>query len=125
MLPWCSGSTPAPQADGAGSTPAGSTMNTRATSVSGTASLASNQMGSVRVRRGALATGGGVVPGPAPKDPAQRRRRNATPGFKILPHVGREGDPPEWPIAGEMDFDERRLWTRLWKLPQAVEWERM
>lgn len=65
------------------------------------------------------------MPGPPPKDPATRRRRNVTPGFKALPAVGRTAPPPEWPIAGTPNFDEVQLWKRLWALPQAVEWERM
>ncbi len=65
------------------------------------------------------------MPGPAPKDPSQRRRRNATPGFRLLPHEGRKGDPPDWPLASFPTHDETRIWKRLWALPQAVEWERM
>lgn len=65
------------------------------------------------------------MPGPPPKDPSTRRRRNATPGFKMLPAVGRPGPPPEWPIAGAPEFDEIALWKRVWTLPQALEWERM
>lgn len=62
--------------------------------------------------------------GPPPKDASQRRRRNATPGFKLLPHDGRDGLAPEWPFATPTE-DESRTWNKVWKLPQAIEWERM
>ena len=65
------------------------------------------------------------MPGPPPKDPTQRRRRNASPGFKLLPHEGREGPPPEWPLTGSPTVEEWKRWCELWRLPQAVEWERM
>lgn len=64
------------------------------------------------------------MPGPPPKDPNARRRRNPTPGFKLLPHEGRSGPAPEWPLPNP-DLDELRTWDKLWRLPQAVEWERM
>ncbi len=63
--------------------------------------------------------------GPPPKDASLRRRRNPTPGFKLLPHEGRTGPAPDWPLAGGAANDEQRLWVKLWALPQAVEWERM
>ena len=68
--------------------------------------------------------------GPAPmKARDQKRRPNATSGFKRLPHEGRSGDPPVWPLP---ELDDSQLaaleaveWARVWGLPQAVEWERM
>jgi hypothetical protein len=64
--------------------------------------------------------------GPPPKDAKLRRRRNATAGFKLLPHEGRAGKPPAWPLPVSGDnFDELEYWTKLWSLPQAIEWERM
>lgn len=67
--------------------------------------------------------------GPPPKDPSLRRRRNATPGFKLLPHEGRQGPPPKWPLPLHLDMTirqaEEEKWAELWALPQAVEWERM
>ena len=69
------------------------------------------------------------MPGPPPKDPAMRRRRNATPGFKLLPHQGRSGRVPSWPLPAHPDEEvagrELSKWRELWRLPQAVEWERM
>ena len=65
--------------------------------------------------------------GPLPKPNAVRRRRSAptNAGFKLLPHEGRAGDPPAWPLDHAATDVELRMWTRLWMLPQAVEWERM
>ncbi len=62
--------------------------------------------------------------GPAPKLPDQRRRRNATPGFKRLSHEGRFGDPPASPLTTP-SAAELNQWRELWSLPQAVEWERI
>lgn len=62
--------------------------------------------------------------GPAPKHPSLKRRRTPTPGFRLLPHEGRAGDPPPWPI-GDQTVLEAAVWLDLWRLPQAVEWERM
>jgi hypothetical protein len=73
--------------------------------------------------------------GPAPKDPAQRRRRNKTSTRMALPAEGRKGRAPKWPLmlAEGRDEDaskllrklEAALWRDLWKLPQAVAWERL
>ena len=60
-----------------------------------------------------------------PKKPiAQIRRVKTPPGFRLLPHVGRDGDPPVWPLS-KASAAELRQWKKLWTLPQAVEWERM
>lgn len=59
--------------------------------------------------------------GPAPKDPAQRRRRNSTGTSKtLLPAEGRKGAAPRWPLT----VGKPTLWAGLWKLPQSVVWER-
>lgn len=69
------------------------------------------------------------MPGPPPKHPSQRRRRNASPGFIQLDPAGRQGDPPEWPLITSPSVQaaqlEERKWRDLWNLPQALEWERM
>ena len=63
--------------------------------------------------------------GPPPKDPKLRRRKSTpTPGFKRLPREGRTGDPPPWPLTDPAP-EETLQWNRLWRLPQALEWERM
>ncbi len=117
------------------------------------------------------------MPGPAPKPPEQRARRNATVAMTRLPAEGRSGPTPEWPLipdvilttrhelakakAESLEYDlaeampsqrasiERRLdaarekaaimaaqlreqkhledalWADLWRLPQAVQWDRL
>lgn len=40
--------------------------------------------------------------GPPPKDPAQRRRRNATVAMTPLPAEGRRGRAPEWPLGADI-----------------------
>jgi hypothetical protein len=62
------------------------------------------------------------MPGPPPKDPSQRRRRNAGPAVTLLPKSGRPGDPPAWPLPTSTDA-ELSLWVELWSTPQAVAWE--
>lgn len=117
-----------------------------------------------------------LMPGPPPKAPGQRRRRNAAPGTRGLPASGRSGRTPRWPLVPDIEtkarhelaqqrleqaraaleeatpaqrgtrqaaFERREeaasiaaarlseqrrlesaLWRDLWRLPQAVEWER-
>lgn len=48
------------------------------------------------------------MPGPAPKPPGTRARRNAAPAVVYLPAGGRQGPPPAWPLA-----DDVRLMARL------------
>lgn len=68
------------------------------------------------------------MPGPAPKHPSQRRRRNTAQGLTRLPAEGRDGRAPKWPLAASPDpvtaRAERALWRSLWSTPQAVAWER-
>lgn len=64
------------------------------------------------------------MPGPAPKHPDQRRRRNAAPSMTRLPAEGRTGDPPVWPL-GRQAVAEKRIWLEVWATPQAVAWERL
>lgn len=64
------------------------------------------------------------MPGPPPKNPADRRRRNASPDIIALPADGRPGDPPKWPL-GTPSADETAVWASVWSMPQAVEWERI
>jgi hypothetical protein len=62
--------------------------------------------------------------GPPPKDPAARRNRRTTAGYRQLPAAGRPGDPPPWPLGPQL-VDEAELWLVLWATPQATEWERL
>jgi hypothetical protein len=64
------------------------------------------------------------MPGPPPKPEGQRRRRNASPEVEHLPARGRRGRAPAWPLPALPNSDEQELWTRLWKTPQAVAWQR-
>jgi len=60
--------------------------------------------------------------GPPPKDPTQRRRRNATPGFEQLDPDGRTAPAPGWPFPPASEAEIAK-WGELWSLPQAVKWE--
>lgn len=62
------------------------------------------------------------MPGPAPKHPSRRARRNS-PGFTSLPAGGREGEVPEWPLGPDaaMTAEVQMLEDRLASL--AVELE--
>lgn len=69
--------------------------------------------------------------GPLPKDPSQRRRRNADPvAATVLPAAGPGGPTPELP--GGHDYDTRTLvWYETWRQsPQAAtflptDWQRL
>jgi hypothetical protein len=63
--------------------------------------------------------------GPLSKPAHLRRRVVATPGFTRLPHGGRPGEPPRWPLAVEPSAGEIERWAKMWSLPQTVMWERM
>lgn len=63
------------------------------------------------------------MPGPAPKHPSERRRRNAAPTMTRLPAGGRKGPTPDWPLS-RATKGELQLWEELWTTPQAVAWER-
>lgn len=57
------------------------------------------------------------------KHPAQRRRRNPTPGFRQLSCANPNLLTPQWPL-GHPTKKELEKWAWMWTLPQAVEWER-
>lgn len=69
--------------------------------------------------------------GPLPKDPSQRRRRNAdTVTTTVLPAAGPDGETPGLP--GGHDYDSRTLsWYETWRTsPQAAtflmtDWQRL
>jgi len=60
--------------------------------------------------------------GPAPDPTALRRERDAG-EWTVLPAEGRRGAMPEWPLT-EQSNREVELWERLWRMPQALMWER-
>jgi hypothetical protein len=63
------------------------------------------------------------VPGPAPNPNA--RRRNARPGFLILPAEGYRGEIPPWPLAGRQTGSEKAAWEDLWRKPQGAAWAQL
>lgn len=70
------------------------------------------------------------MPGPAPKDPSQRRRRNAAVPMTRLPAEGRHGELPSWPLPfvahhdDDVRVEEAKVWAELWRTPQSVMWDR-
>lgn len=70
-----------------------------------------------------MASGGARArSGPAPDPNALRRERDAG-EWTTLPAEGREGATPDWPLT-EPTEREAGLWERLWRMPQALMWER-
>lgn len=70
-----------------------------------------------------MASGGARArSGPAPDPTALRRERDAG-EWTTLPAEGREGATPAWPLT-EQTVREVELWERLWRMPQALMWER-
>lgn len=61
--------------------------------------------------------------GPAPDPNALRRERGDDAEWFFLPAEGRKGKAPKIPLPSPTTR-ERALWTRVWKKPQAVAWER-
>lgn len=58
---------------------------------------------------------------PAPQRHVVRRN---TDRFRMLPAAGRPGRAPAWPfITDSASAHERKLWTQLWKTPQAIVWD--
>jgi hypothetical protein len=59
-----------------------------------------------------------------PADPnALRRHRASDAEWTTLPAEGWTTPAPTWPLSQQTPA-ELALWTRLWALPQALEWER-
>lgn len=71
-----------------------------------------------------MTKGGHARSGPAPDPNALRRDRASDAEWTTLPAGGRTDPAPDWVLPGTPTVDELALWGRLWKLPQAVEWER-
>ena len=64
------------------------------------------------------------MPGPPPKHPTQRRRRNNKPDLLALPAEGRKGRAPKWPLPEQSDA-EAKVWSEMWHTPQAAAWDRL
>ena len=64
------------------------------------------------------------MPGPPPKHPAQRRRRNLEPRNTLLPADGREGPTPRLgrKASGAWSSSTREWWERIWRSPMATQW---
>ena len=64
--------------------------------------------------------------GRPPKPDGQRRNWTPPMGGAIikLPAAGRLGKAPKWPL-GANQAGETELWNRLWRMPQALMWERL
>jgi hypothetical protein len=60
------------------------------------------------------------MPGPAPKNPAQRRRQNAAPPTTKIDPAAKVKAPPLPPGMGERAAE---LWAELWSDAVAVVWE--
>lgn len=67
---------------------------------------------------------GRINSGPAANPNSLRRdRRTDQAGWTQLPASGRSGDAPEWPLS-RTTAGERAMWAALWRMPQAIMWER-
>lgn len=77
-----------------------------------------------------MPSGGARLGAGRPQDPNAFRtdRRKDLSGLTMLPAEGREGDPPAWPLLSasrpETDEREAEMWSRVWRKPQAIIWER-
>lgn len=71
-----------------------------------------------------MGRGGHAHSGPPPDPNALRNERSDVLGWKVLPITGRPGDPPAWPLT-VASARELLHWERLWKTPQATEWEKL
>lgn len=70
-----------------------------------------------------MAKGGARSRSGPPPDPNALARVRDEGEWSVLPATGRPGDPPAWPLI-EQSAREATFWADLWKLPQAVMWER-
>lgn len=66
------------------------------------------------------------MPGPIPKDPRLRQRRNRVAGAAVLPAEGRQGPTPPLPrrAKDENPWHPATLdyWRKAWASPMATEW---
>lgn len=69
-----------------------------------------------------MARGGARIRSGPPPDPNALRRERDRSDWIHLPAVGRQGEPPEWPLTRPTKR-ELALWDREWRRPQAVMWE--
>ena len=70
-----------------------------------------------------MAKGGARTRSGPPPDPNALARERDEGEWVALPAAGRPGDAPTWPLPTP-SAREAQLWAELWKLPQALMWER-
>lgn len=71
-----------------------------------------------------MASGGHARSGPKPDPNALRRNRAGDEEWTTLPLEGFKGTVPEFPLDGAFK-SELALWSRLWKKPQAIMWDKL
>lgn len=70
--------------------------------------------------------GGHAASGPPPDPNALRRDRPIDQaGWTKLPAEGRKGRAPKWPHEAKPTDREADIWSRIWRTPHAVVWERL
>lgn len=69
--------------------------------------------------------GGARIRSGPPADPRalRRLRKDDDATWTWLPAEGRSGRVPAWPLLGTPNRQQLAAWRRLWKTPQAVQWE--
>lgn len=65
------------------------------------------------------------MPGPAPKHPDHRARRNATVAMTKLPAEGRKGRAPAWPLGANVELDTaiELIKLEIKDIGDEIEWE--
>ncbi len=71
-----------------------------------------------------MVSGGHARTGPPPDPNSLRNDRADVQGWKVLPITGRPGPAPDWPLTPATDREVWH-WERVWKTPQATEWEKL
>lgn len=69
-----------------------------------------------------MSRGGARIRSGPPPDPNALRRERDRSDWIHLPAVGRQGEPPEWPLTRPTKR-ELAIWEQEWRRPQAVMWE--
>lgn len=68
--------------------------------------------------------GARMTSGPPPDENSIRTQKSrGAGGWVSLPAVGRQGPEPEWPLDPGASEREARVWSQMWRCPQAVMWE--
>lgn len=68
--------------------------------------------------------GARMTSGPPPDENSIRTQKSKNAGGWVsLPAHGRQGAEPEWPLDPEATEREARVWSQMWRCPQAVMWD--